>query len=90
MRIVKHHKSRSQHSEQFGIWSGKTLANIPVGKHDHHVTHGGLSDKIEHVKVGSLSHDAFLWFDDMEELRSLGEKLISIADEAARRQQNAE
>ena len=70
MKIVKQHKNRSAHSEQFGIWSGKTLADIPVRKNDYHVTWGGVQDKIHHIKVGNLSHDAFLWFTDMQEVKS--------------------
>jgi hypothetical protein len=82
MKIVKLHKVNSAHSEQFGIWSGKTLANIPVGKTDHQVSHGGLKGQIDHIKVGDGSHEAFLWFDDLQEAYELGGKLIELATEA--------
>lgn len=82
MKIVKLHKSRSAHSEAFGIWSGKVLANIPVGKTDHQVSHGGLKNQIDHIKVGDGSHEAFLWFDDLQEAYELGGKLIELATEA--------
>ena len=89
MKIVKKHKNRSAHSEHFGIWSGKTLADITIDINAHQVTQGELSGQIVHVKVGNNSHDAFLWFENMQELRSLGQKFTRLADEAERRQQNA-
>ena len=82
MKIVKKHKNRSAHSEAFGIWSGKTLAEIPVGIHDHQVSAGGLNDQIEYIKVGDGSHNAFLWFDNPEEAREFGQRLIELADHA--------
>lgn len=87
MKIVKAHKSRSAHSEAFGIWSGKTLAEIPVGKHDHQIAYGGLQDKIEHIKVGNGSYEAFLWFDNVQEAGEFGQKLVAVALEAAKREQ---
>jgi hypothetical protein len=88
MKIVKSHKNRSAHSESFGIWSGKTLAEIPVGEHDHQVSFGGLQDKIEHIKVGNGSFDAFLWFDNIQEAGEFGQKLVDIAQEAKNREQS--
>jgi hypothetical protein len=85
MKIVKRHKSRTKYSEQFGIWSGVTLANIPMGAHDHQTSFGGLQDKINHIKVGDNSNDAFIWFDDMNEARVLGQRLIDIANESDKR-----
>lgn len=85
MKIVKQHKNRSAYSESFGIYSGKTLADIPFGVHTHAVTAGGLNDKIEYVKIGNTSHDAFLWFDNMDELKPFAEKLLEIASEHERR-----
>jgi len=82
MKIVKAHKNRSAHSESFGIWSGKTLSEIPVGLHDHQVTAGGLSDQIDHIKVGDGSHEAFLWFDNPEEAGEFGQRLIELANHA--------
>lgn len=89
MKIVKTHKIRSAHSEQFGLWSGKTLADIPVRFNDYQVSFGGVQDKIDHIKVGNLVHEAFLWFTDMQEVREFGQKLVELAEEAERRQQNA-
>lgn len=86
MKIVKAHKSRSAHSESFGMWSGKTLAEIPVGIHDHQVTTGGLSDQLVNIKVGNGSFDAFLWFDNIQEAGEFGQKLVDIAMEAANRE----
>lgn len=86
MKIVKTHKNRSAHSEAFGIWSGKTLAEIPVGIHHHQVTTGGLNDKLDHIKVGNGSFDAFLWFDNIQEAGEFGQRLIEIAEEAKRRE----
>ena len=83
MKIVKRHKSRSAHSEAFGIWSGKTLQEVEVDKHAACVTHGVLADQIVHVKVGQ--GDAFIWLDDMNEVHNLGRKLIELANEAAKR-----
>lgn len=83
MKIVKSHKNRSAHSEQFGVWSGKTLNDIKVDPHACCVAHGGLADQIDHVKIGT--GDAFVWFDDLDEVRRLGVKLIEIADENAKR-----
>lgn len=82
MKIVKLHKVNSAHSEQFGIWSGKTLAEIPVGKNDHQVSHGGLQDQIDHIKVGDGNYEAFLWFDNMQEVYEFGGKLIELAIES--------
>ena len=87
MKIVKAHKNRSAHSEAFGIWSGKTLTEIPVGKHDYQIAYGGLQDKIDHIKVGNGSYEAFLWFDSVQEAGEFGQKLIDVALEAAKREQ---
>ena len=87
MKIVKSHKNHSAHSESFGIWSGKTLAEIPVGIHDHQVTTGGLADQLDHIKVGNGSFDAFLWFDNIQEAGEFGQKLVDIALGAANREQ---
>lgn len=89
MKIVKVHKKRSPHSQVFGVWSGKTLASIPVGIHDHQVTAGGLKDQIDHIKVGDGSHDAFLWFDDPKEAGELGQRLIELAEHARLRKEIA-
>lgn len=83
MKIVKKHRSRSAHSEPFGIWSGKTLEEVKVDPHATCATYGVLDDMIVHVKIGT--GDAFLWIDDLDEARALGEKLIEIADEQAKR-----
>lgn len=88
MKIVKQHKNRSAHSEAFGIWSGKTLAEIPVGIYDYQVTTGGLNDKLDHIKVGNGSFDAFLWFDNIQEAGQFGQRLIEIAEEAKNREQS--
>lgn len=85
MKIVKLHKVNSAHSEQFGIWSGKTLAEIPVGKNHHQISHGGLKGQIDHIKVGDGSHEAFLWFDNMQEVYDFGGKLIELAIESDNR-----
>jgi hypothetical protein len=85
MKIVKHHKVRSKTSKQFGIWSGKVLSEIPVGLNKYQVSHGGFNDKIDHIKVGNLSHDCFLWFDDIQEAKEFGLNLIDIAEEQERR-----
>ena len=85
MKIVKRHKNNSQHSENFGIWSGKTLADIQMNWHGYQVSFGGLQGNIDHIKIGDNSHDAFIWFDDPQEARVLGQRLIDIADENDRR-----
>jgi hypothetical protein len=90
MKIVKAHKNRSAHSEAFGIWGGKTLAEIPVGIHDYQVSTGGLNDKLDHIKVGNGAYGAFLWFDNIKEAGEFGQRLIEIAEEAARRDQAAD
>lgn len=82
MKIVKLHKVNSAHSEQFGIWSGKTLAEIPVNKNHHQISHGGIQGQIDHIKVGDGSHEAFLWFDNMQEVYDFGGKLIELAIES--------
>ena len=81
MKIVKQHKNRSVHSEAFGIYSGKTLAEVNASN----CSHGGRSDKIEYIKIGDCSHGAFIWFDDLEEAKALGEKLIEYYDEHLKR-----
>ena len=85
MRIVKRHKSRTKHSEEFGIHSGKTIANVEINWCGSQVSFGGLQGKITHIKVGDTSNDAFLWFDDMEEARTLGQRLVDIANESDKR-----
>jgi hypothetical protein len=85
MKIVKQHKNRSVHSEAFGIFSGKTLADIKVGINETGCTHGGTNDMIDYIKVGDTSHGAFLWFDDIQEAEILGRKLIEYAEEAESR-----
>ena len=54
MKIVKQHKNRSVHSEAFGIYSGKTLAEV-----DASCSHGGTMDQIQYIKIGDCSHSAF-------------------------------
>ena len=88
MKIVKQHKSRSVHSEAFGIFSGKTLTDIEIDHIASACTHGGTNDRIDHVKVGDTSHGAFLWFDDIGEVSRLGRKLVEYAEEYERRQEN--
>ena len=83
MKIVKTHKKRSANSEEFGIWSGKTLLEVDVDPHATCVTMSQLADQIVAVKIGN--GDAFIWFDDLDEVRRLGVKLIEIADEDAKR-----
>ncbi len=85
MKIVKQHKNRSAYSESFGIYSGKTLADIPFDVHTHAVSHGGLNDQIDYIKIGNTSHDAFLWFDNIDELKPFADKLLEIANEHERR-----
>ena len=85
MKIVKQHKSRSVHSEAFGIFSGKTLADIKIGINETGCSYGGINDMIDHIKVGDTSHGAFLWFDDIQEAEILGRKLIEYAEEAESR-----
>jgi hypothetical protein len=89
MKIVKLHKVNSAHSEQFGIWSGKTLAEISVGKNHHQISHGGCNDQVDHIKVGDGSHEAFLWFDSMQEVYDFGGKLIELAIESDTRKIDA-
>ena len=86
MKIVKSHKNRTAHSENFGVWAGKTLLDQEVDQHASLCNHGGVSDRIEHVKIGY--GDAFVWLDDMEEVRRLGEKLVEIAEEAKKREES--
>ena len=86
MKIVKSHKNRTAHSENFGVWAGKTLLDQEVDQHASLCNHGGVSDSIEHVKIGY--GDAFVWFDDMDEVRRLGEKLLEIAEEAEKREES--
>ena len=81
MKIVKAHKNRSKHSEGFGIWSGKTLSEVSIANSG--ISHGGCSDMIDYIRFGT--NEAFMWIDDMEEARMLGEKLIQLAEEAERR-----
>ena len=88
MKIVKQHKNRSAHSEAFGIYSGKTLADIEIDHIASACTHGGTNDQIDYVKVGNTSHGAFLWFDDISEVSRLGRKLVELAEEYERRQEN--
>ena len=81
MKIIKRHKNHSAHSKYYGVFSGKELADIDCLQ----VSHGGRSDKIEYIKIGDNSNEAFIWFDDMADARAIGKKLISFADEADRR-----
>jgi hypothetical protein len=83
MKIVKSHKNRTAHSEFFGVWAGKTLLDQEVDIHATLASHGGVNDQIHHVKVGN--GDAFIWFDDMEEVRRLGAKLTEHYKEWFRR-----
>ena len=85
MKIVKQHKNRSAHSEAFGIFSGKTLADIEIDHIASACTHGELGGQIVHIKVGDTSHEAFLYFDDMIEAERLGKKLVGLAEEAFKR-----
>ena len=82
MKIVKQHKNRSVHSEAFGIFSGKTLAEVDASN----CSHGGTMDRIEYIKIGDTSHDAFLWFDDLDEAKVLADKLIEFWAESRRRE----
>ena len=90
MKIVKKHKNCSAHSERFGIWSGKTLADIAIDINACQVTHGELGGQIVHIKIGNNDHDAFIWFEDMQEVMSLGKKLVRLADEAQKRSYKAD
>ncbi len=81
MKIVKQHKNRSVHSEAFGIYSGKTLAEVNA----YNCSHGGTMDQIHYIKIGDTSHDAFLWIDNLEEAKQLGEKLIEFYEESEKR-----
>ena len=80
MKIVKQHKVRAKSSEEFGIFSGKTIADIPINKIAAQCTYGGLGGKIEHIKIGDTSHDAFIWFDDLDEVAALGKALVYYAE----------
>ena len=72
MKIVKQHKNRSVHSEAFGIFSGKTLAEVDASN----CSHGGTMDRIEYIKIGDCSHDAY-WLLFLDEAKnSLADKLI--------------
>ena len=42
-------------------------------------------DRIEYIKIGDTSHDAFLWFDDLDEAKVLADKLIEFWAESRRR-----
>jgi hypothetical protein len=86
MKIVKRHKNRTAHSENFGVWPGKTLLDQEVDVHATIASHGGCNDRIDYVKIGC--GDAFIWFDDMEEVRRLGEKLVEFAEEAKKREES--
>jgi len=88
MKIVKKHKNRTKHSEDFGIWSGVTLADITMNWCGYQVSFGGLQDQIDHIKVGDNSHDAFLWFDNIAEAKMLGQRLVEIAEEQEKRTQS--
>ena len=90
MKIVKKHKNCSAHSERFGIWSGKTLADIAIDINACQVSHGELGGQIVHIKIGNNDHDAFIWFEDMQEVMSLGKKLVRLADEAQKRSYKAD
>jgi len=79
MKIVKKHKHNTKSSELFGVFSGKTIADIPINVIAAQCTYGGLGGKIDHIKVGDTSHDAFIWFDDLDEVAALGEKLVYYA-----------
>lgn len=85
MKIVKQHKNRSVHSEAFGIFSGKTLAEVNATD----CSHGGTNDRIEYIKIGDTSHDAFLWFTDLDEAKRLGERLIEFYEESERRKEKS-
>jgi hypothetical protein len=82
MKIVKQHKNRSVHSEAFGIYSGKTLAEVNA----NNCSHGGTMDQIHYIKIGDCSHGAFLWIDDLDEAKVLGDKLIEFWAESRRRE----
>ena len=56
-----------------------------MGKNAHQVSHGGCQDQIDHIKVGDGSHEAFLWFDNMQEVYDFGGKLIELAIESDNR-----
>ena len=81
MKIVKKYKSNISTAETFGVWPGKTIAVICSSD----ISHGGINDRIEYVKVGNAHHEAFLWFDDLDDARAIGETLLEFANEAERR-----
>ena len=81
MKIVKQHKNRSVHSEAFGIYSGKTLAEVDASN----CSHGGTMDQIQYIKIGDCSHSAFLWIDNLDEAKQLGDKLIEFYEESIKR-----
>ena len=82
MKIVKQHKSRTKHSESFGIYTGKTVEELENFKHGlGQVTCGGISDQLQYIKIGDCTKDYFLWIDNFAEARAFGEKLIAFADE---------
>ena len=79
MKIVKHHKHNTKSSELFGVFPGKPIAEIPINIVAAQCTYGGLDGKVQYIKVGDTSHDAFLWFDNLDEVAALGEKLVYYA-----------
>lgn len=82
MKIVKQHKNRTKTSEEFGIHSGKTIADIPINVIAAQCSYGGLGGKVDYIKIGDTSHDAFIWFDDLKEVRALGARLVEFAQKA--------
>ena len=77
MKIVKQHKSRTKHSERFGIWSGKTLEEIKTSENIS-ISNFTAPDKFAHLKVGSQSHGHFILIEDLEEVKFLREYLQKV------------
>ena len=85
MKIVKTYKNGSKGTEIFGFFPGKTIAEIPINIVASQCTYGGLDGKVQYIKVGDTSHDAFLWFDNLDEVAALGEKLAYYANKGKER-----
>ena len=87
MKIVKQHKNRSPHSQSFGIFSGKVVAELNSFQNGlGQVTSGGLNGKLDYIKIGDTSQSHFIWIDDFAEAKAFGEKLIALSEEHERRQ----
>ncbi len=66
----------------FGVHSGKTLEEVKFTSEAglHSFTYGGLNNKVDYIKYGFGDH--FLWFEDMEDARKFGEKLVQLSTDA--------